>query len=179
MAVRPLIGRTAGAAAALAMALGGCSSAPSLSSLTGAIPSFSPSSSVLDRTFMGAAQTWDIDKSGSVTCDEWKTYAAGLMRESDGNGDGMLDGSEFATMARTDRLFEVADVAYFDANGDGKVTPEELTGKQNHAFKLLDKNADCQIDRNETVTFIQRDKPKDSGAGTAPQQDPSTPPMRR
>ena len=150
-------------ASVLGLAIGGCSSLPSVSTLTGGIKSPFASASVVDRTFMGAAQTWDTDKNSSVTCDEWKAYAAGLLRESDGNGDGQLDKSEFETMAKTDRLFDVADHAYYDANGDGKVTSEELTGKQNAAFRMLDKNGDCQIDRTETVTIIQREKPKDSG----------------
>jgi Ca2+-binding EF-hand superfamily protein len=113
-----------------------------------------------DRTFIGAAQTWDLDKNGVVTCDEWKRYAATSFREADVNGDGMLDASEFAALARSDRLFEVANMSYYDANSDGRVSADELIGKPNLAFKLLDKNQDCQIDRNESVQIYNVDKPK-------------------
>lgn len=157
-----------GLAFAAALAVGACSSFPSISSLTGGGASPFSSSSLIDRTFIGAAQTWDTDKNGSVTCDEWKGYVLGLMKESDANGDGQLDQTEFQSMARTDRLFDVADLSYFDANGDSRASPDELTGKQNVAFKALDKNGDCQIDRNETVTVIQRDKPKDTSPAQAP-----------
>jgi Ca2+-binding EF-hand superfamily protein len=75
-------------------------------------------------------------------------------------------------MAKTDHLFTVADSGYFDANGDGKVTIEELTGKQNAAFKMLDKNADCRIDRNESVRVLPVDAPKASGAPSPDQQIP-------
>lgn len=119
------------------------------------------SASDFDRTFIGAAQTWDLDKNGVVTCDEWKQYATTSLREADANGDGVLDAQEFATLARGDRLFEVANLAYFDANGDGRVSAEEIGGKPNQAFKLLDKNNDCQIDRNESVQVYNVDKPKE------------------
>lgn len=142
-------------------------------SLTGGSPFGSTSS--IDRTFIGAAQTWDFDKDGSVTCDEWKNYVATLLRESDGNGDGSLDDTEFRQMAKTDQLFSVADRSYYDASGDGKVTVEELTGKQNVAFKQLDKNADCRIDRNESVRVLQVDAPK---ASTAPNTDQQIPGQR-
>lgn len=117
-------------------------------------------SSDLDRTFIAAAGTWDIDKNGSVSCDEWKEYVSTLLRETDGNGDGTLDAQEYQAMARSDRLFETVKLSYYDANSDGRVTADELAGKQNRAFALLDKNSDCQIDRTETVTVYNVDKPK-------------------
>jgi Ca2+-binding EF-hand superfamily protein len=113
-----------------------------------------------DRTFIGAAQTWDLDKNSVVTCEEWKLYALTSLRDADANGDGVLDGQEFQAMARTDRLFEVANLSYFDSNSDGRVGLEEL-GKPNRAFALLDKNQDCQIDRNESVQVVAADKPKE------------------
>lgn len=118
-------------------------------------------SSDFDRTFIGAAQTWDLDKNSVVTCDEWKQYASTSLREADGNGDGVLDATEYATMAKSDRLFELANISYYDANSDGRVSADELVGKQNAAFKLLDKNGDCQIDRNESVQVVANDKPKE------------------
>lgn len=144
----------------LSLVVAGCS--------TGSSP-FS-SASDFDRTFIGAAQTWDLDKNGAVSCDEWKRYAATALHEADANGDGALSADEFAKMARGDRLFDVADLKYYDGNSDGRVTVDELTGKPNRAFALLDKNGDCQIDRNETVQVIQVDKPKDDGSAPDPEK---------
>ncbi|MEQ1578831.1 MAG: hypothetical protein ABL894_14435 [Hyphomicrobium sp.] len=127
------------------------------------------SASDFDRTFIGAAQTWDLDKNSVVSCDEWKQYAATSMREADGNGDGALSPEEFEVMAKSDRLFSVADAKYYDGNSDGRVSAEELTGRQNRAFNLLDKNNDCQIDRTETAQVVQVDKKKDTS--TAPTQE--------
>jgi len=154
--VRWLIGITAAS-------LAGCSSA---------MPSLTGSTSSIDRTFIGAAQTWDFDKDGAVTCDEWKNYTATLLRESDSDGDGSLNDLEFQKMAKTDQLFSVADRSYYDANGDGRVTAEEITGKPNAAFKQLDKNGDCRIDRNESVRILPVDAPK---ASTAPNTDQQVP----
>lgn len=141
--------------------------------VTGCSTSSNPfnSANELDRTFIGAAQTWDLDKNSVVSCDEWKQYAATSLREADGNGDGALSPDEFAVMAKSDRLFSVADAKYFDGNSDGRITVEELTGKQNRAFALLDKNGDCQIDRNETAQVIQVEKKKDTGGTTQPTSD--------
>jgi Ca2+-binding EF-hand superfamily protein len=134
--------------ALLVLGLAGCTSTP-----------FS-SSSDFDRTFIGAAQTWDLNKDGSVSCDEWRQYAATSFRESDSNGDGVLDQQEFLLLAKSDRLFEIANLSYYDANSDGRVTQQELTDKPNTAFKLLDKNQDCRIDRTESVQVYHVDKPK-------------------
>lgn len=118
------------------------------------------SSNVVDQTFISAAQTWDMDKNGSVTCAEWTGYVSTLLKESDANADNALDAAEFDRVIKSDRLFEVANLAYYDGNADGRVTLEELTGKQNRAFALLDKNGDCQLDRNESVRVHGVDKPK-------------------
>lgn len=113
-----------------------------------------------DRTFISAAQTWDLDKNGSVSCDEWVQYVSTSFREADANGDGALDAEEWKVLVKSDRLFEVANISYYDANGDGRVSVEEMTGKQNLAFKLLDRNQDCQIDRTEAVQVHGVDRPK-------------------
>lgn len=127
-----------------------------------------------DRTFISAAQTWDTDKNGVVTCDEWGRYVATSVRENDANGDGALDANEWANLVKSDRLFEVANVSYYDTNGDGRVTAEELSGKQNLAFKLLDRNQDCQIDRTESVQVRGSDAPaKGAGSNSSEGQGPA------
>jgi hypothetical protein len=121
-----------------------------------------------DRTFIAAAQTWDLNKDGSVACDEWKQYVTSAMREADANGDSALDATEWPTLVKGDRLFEVATLSYYDSNNDGKSTADEISNKPNRAFALLDKNGDCQIDRTETVQVHNVDKPK----AQEPQQTP-------
>lgn len=122
------------------------------------------SASDVDVTFLNAAQTWDLDKDNVTTCEEWKQYSSGLLRQADSDGDGALTLAEWPTLAKSDRLFDVADHTYYDGNKDGKVGADELSGKQNAAFRMLDKNNDCRIahDEKATVYNIAKGKPKDS-----------------
>ena len=150
-----------GAALAIGLTLAACSTSSSPFS----------SASDTDVTFLNASQTWDLDKDGNTTCDEWKKYSSDLLRQADGDGDGALNGQEWSGMSKSDRLFDIADLAYYDANGDGKVTIDELTGKQNAAFRMLDKNGDCKIAHDEKATVYNVAKPK---VTTDPRHDPSS-----
>jgi Ca2+-binding EF-hand superfamily protein len=109
------------------------------------------SASEIDRAFASSTATWDLNRDGEVTCEEWRQYASGLFADADANKDGALSRQEFAAMARVDRLFEIANFDYFDADGDGKVTLAEIIDKPNPAFRLLDKNGDCVIGRDERL----------------------------
>lgn len=142
-----------------AVVLAGCSSVK--------LPSLMPKNET-DVTFVNASQTWDLDKNGVIACDEWKQYASGELRAADGNGDGALDATEWAVMSNTDKLFVTAGLGYYDNNGDGKVTTEELTNKPNPAFKMLDRNNDCQIAHDEKATVYSNVKVKSKDAGSAP-----------
>jgi len=79
-----------------------------------------------EKAFVEAAPTWDLNKDGVVTCDEWKQYAGDVFRQADVNSDGALTKDEFQTIVAQDRLFEIADFSYFDADGDGRVTLTEF-----------------------------------------------------
>ena len=81
-----------------------------------------PAATPVEREFAAAAVTWDLNKDGDVTCDEWKQYVTGLFREADANRDGNLTRAEFAALGRRDRLLETVGLNYFDANADGRLS---------------------------------------------------------
>jgi hypothetical protein len=145
----------AGLLAAIALALqAGC--ATSKSPLANASP--------VEKEFVVAAVTWDLNHDGNVTCEEWKQYATQLFREADRNRDGFLSREEYAAMSRVDRLFETAGFAYFDADRDGRISLAEITDKPNPAFTLLDSNNDCVLGPEERAG--ERLSPSGSGDNT-------------
>lgn len=139
--------------------IAGCSSNP-----IGSANPFSSGPDTFDVTFISATETWDMDKDSVVTCAEWQQYALSIFKEADGNGDGQLTEAEYANMAKIDRLFHVAKFNYYDLNSNGQISADELVGKKNRAFELLDKNNDCKLERNEKVQVRYKQKPKDEDA---------------
>lgn len=123
--------------------LAGCSTSP-MSSI-GSINPFSSKVSDTDRVFLMAAGSWDRNHDNLVTCDEWKSYASELFDGADANGDGFVDATEWKRISSVDRMFDTADIGFFDMNGDGKVSREEMTTKPNPAFTLMDPAKTCQL----------------------------------
>ena len=105
--------------------------------------------SAVDMAFVRAAPTWDLDHDGVVTCDEWKLYAGQLFAEADSGNKGYLTRDDFATLAKTDHLFDSADFAYYGGAATGQVTRAAFVDKPNPAFRLLDKRRDCRLTSEE------------------------------
>ncbi len=108
-----------------------------------------------ELTFVSAAQTWDLDKDNVVTCDEWARYTAELYQSADKNLDGNVSTEEYQSIIKSDRLFETAGFTFFDTNSDGVLTLAEFSGRENPAFKHLDRDKDCRIAGDETVQTRQ------------------------
>jgi hypothetical protein len=140
-------------ASACALMAAGCSSGPG--SIPGAVHS-------ADSALIQAIPTWDGNRDGTVTCEEWKSYADGLFKQFDGGKDGFLTTGEYRALAQADRLFEVVPLGYFDGDGDGRVSRSEFVDKPNRAFAMLDKNSDCALERDE---FRQSSPPQPGGPG--------------
>lgn len=105
--------------------------------------------SSVDMAFVRAAPTWDLDRDGVVTCDEWRQYAGQVFAEADSGNKGYLTPEDFATLAKTDHLFDAADFAYFGGTSMGRVTRAAFVDKPNPAFRLLDRRKDCRLTSEE------------------------------
>ena len=134
-----------------AAALAACSSNP-LKNISASNP-FTKGNNLsdTDRVFLMAAGSWDRNHDNTVTCDEWKAYATELFNSADANHDDALDATEWSKLSKTDRMFDTADLNYFDANHDGKVTRAEFVDKQNPAFRLLDTANTCSLSGSQVA----------------------------
>lgn len=150
-----------------AFALGGCSTA-SLPSV-GSINPFGSGNTIseVDRAYLQAAGSWDQNHDSVVTCDEWKSYAEDLFNGADANHDDFIDATEWQNLTNVDKMFVTADLKYFDANGDGKVSRQEFVDKPNPAFVLMDKAGTCKLDANQIASA--RSKTEYDLSGSKPQ----------
>jgi hypothetical protein len=151
------------AAMIAALALGGCSTTP-LPSIGSINPFGSKTISEVDRAFLQAAGSWDRNHDNVVTCNEWKSYAEDLFNGADANHDDALDSTEWPSLVAVDRMFLTADLAYYDQNGDGKVTRAEFVEKQNPAFVLMDKSGSCKLDGAQIASARSKTEYDVSGA---------------
>jgi hypothetical protein len=107
-----------------------------------------------------SAPTWDVNHDGVLTCDEWKRHATRLFRMADRNNDGSVNAEEFNSIRQADRLFASADLAYFDVNGDGRLSSAEFVDKPSPFFARFDKNGDCKVTPAEmTATRAPAERP--------------------
>jgi hypothetical protein len=148
------------------LALSACSTAP-MPSIGSINPFGGKSLSEVDRAFLQAAGSWDTNHDNVVTCNEWKSYAEDLFNGADANHDDSLDAEEWQNLVKVDRLFQTADLKYYDANGDGKVTRAEFVDKPNPAFVLMDKAGTCRLDGAQIASA--RSKTEYDVTGTKPQ----------
>jgi hypothetical protein len=131
------------------VALGACGTNP-IKSLQNANP-FAKANNLsdTDRVFLMAAGSWDRNHDNKVTCDEWKAYATELFNGADANHDETLDATEWPALSKTDRMFDTANLDFFDASHDGKVARAEFIDRQNPAFRLLDTANTCSLDGSQ------------------------------
>jgi hypothetical protein len=105
-----------------------------------------------DLSFLRGISSYDQNRYGTVTCDEWRTAAASSFTKANKSGSGLLTEDEFRNLAVTDRTFLVATSKYYDVNGDGKVDRKEFIERPNPAFAYADKDNDCRLTDVEQVT---------------------------
>jgi Ca2+-binding EF-hand superfamily protein len=108
--------------------------------------------SELDKSFLRGISSYDLNRDGVITCDEWRTSAASAFIKANKSGSGVMTEEEFRNLAATDRTFLVATSKYYDANGDGKVDKKEFIERPNAAFAIADQDKDCRLTDVERLT---------------------------
>jgi len=102
-----------------------------------------------DGLLRSGPPTWDANRDGIFTCDEWKAFGDRTFTLADRNRDGKLDKTEFATVQKADAALADADFGYFDENKDGKVTRKEFVEKPSAFIMRFDRNGDCRVTGDE------------------------------
>ncbi|WP_417317538.1 EF-hand domain-containing protein [Emcibacter sp.] len=92
----------------------------------------------------------DADGDGNVTKQEVAKFHEDRLKQADKNRDGALSSAEFTVMqenikAEMRKIHERKKFERMDANGDGKVTAEELTAHHAVMFNRMDRNDDGMI----------------------------------
>ena len=102
-----------------------------------------------DGLLRSGPPTWDANRDGIFTCDEWKGFADRIFALADRNRDGKLDKTEFATVQKSDAALADADFGYFDENQDGKIVRTEFVDKPSAFIMRFDRNGDCRVTGDE------------------------------
>lgn len=102
-----------------------------------------------DGLLRSGPPTWDANRDGVFTCDEWEGFAGRIFTLADRNRDGKLDKAEFATVQKADAALADADFGYFDENQDGKIARKEFVDKPSAFIMRFDRNNDCRVTGDE------------------------------
>ncbi|WP_426609660.1 EF-hand domain-containing protein [Bradyrhizobium sp. McL0616] len=102
-----------------------------------------------DGLLKSGPPTWDANRDGIFTCDEWKGFADRIFTLADRNRDGKLDKTEFATVQKADAALADADFGYFDENQDGKIARKEFVDKPSAFIVRFDRDGDCRVTGDE------------------------------
>jgi EF hand len=104
-----------------------------------------PEGTRTQNPFHDLVEPWDLNKDGSITCDETRFHRSVLFDRADADDNGLLESEEFRTLALEDRIVARATLSDFDQNADGRVSLAEFEQKPNPVFARLDHNGDCVL----------------------------------
>jgi hypothetical protein len=111
-----------------------------------------PEISAVDKSFLRGISSYDQNRDGIVTCDEWRAAATNLFVKANRSGSGALTEDEFPNLATSDRTFLAAPFQYYDVNRDKKVDRKEFVERPNPAFAHADSDKDCRLTDPELLT---------------------------
>lgn len=106
----------------------------------------------VDKSFLRGISSYDQNRDGAVTCDEWRAAAAAEFAKVNKSGSGLLTEEEFLNLGASDRTFVTVGFKYYDVSGDGKIDKKEFVERPNPAFTYADSDKDCRLTQPEQLT---------------------------
>ncbi|WP_162651796.1 EF-hand domain-containing protein [Lentilitoribacter sp. Alg239-R112] len=103
------------------------------------------------RGFQQMIEKIDVDKSGSISLEEFANLGVGKMISADKDGNGILAADEIQAEMEAERQRRRQErlTRRLDIDGDGTVTVAELKEMQAKRFAVLDVNSDGSLSEDE------------------------------
>lgn len=91
----------------------------------------------------------DADGDGAISRAEYRSVQAARWPQIDRNGDGYLTEDDFPRAAARRARMQLAEIAYLDTDGDGRISQNEFVDGQPPLFRRADQNGDGALTRSE------------------------------
>jgi hypothetical protein len=91
----------------------------------------------------------DANGDGAISRAEYRAVQAARWPQIDRNGDGYLTEDDFPRIAAQRARTQLAQVAYLDTDGDGRISRNEFLDGPAHVFRRADRNGDGVLTRSE------------------------------
>ncbi len=114
----------------------------------GAAPAFAQSQDQIKQLLANFSQV-DANGDGALSQAEYRNLQIAQWPQVDRNGDGFLTVDDFPRIAAGRAKTQLAEIAYLDANGDGRISQSEFVDGEAPLFRRADGNGDGMLTRSE------------------------------
>lgn len=114
----------------------------------GAVPALAQSQDPIQQVLANFDRI-DINGDGVISSAEYRTIQVGRWPQIDRNGDGFLTLEDVPRIAAGRARAQLEQIAYLDANGDGRISQSEFLDGPPPVFRRADSDADGALTRSE------------------------------